>query len=176
MHLQTRPPAHIVSRIERLPRVLGKVQLCFGLLHARCTSLTCLCRYALRLSGHSLGAGTAAVAVDMLHRNPANFPGITSHAPLSSISCFAVAPPPAFSLELARQARRHTASLIMGHDVVARASIANFQQLQVRPCAADHSVEAVPCVCSCLSGPAFVAHKLPARSAPVHFTPTRTPA
>lgn len=97
-----------------------------------CTqSVPVLRRFSLRFSGHSLGAGTAAAAVDMLHRHPARYPGITSRVAPSQITCFAIAPPPTFSLRLAREARQHTTSLVLGHDVVARASIANFQQLQV---------------------------------------------
>lgn len=85
----------------------------------------------MRLSGHSLGAGTAAVATDLLHRDPSRWPAIFSHTEPQRVSCFALAPPPIFSLAVARAARAHTTALVTGHDLVARASVANFEQLRL---------------------------------------------
>jgi hypothetical protein len=96
------------------------------------------CSYRLFFSGHSLGAGTAAVATDLLHRQADRWPKITSRIPAARITCFCAAPPPVFSLNIARSARKHTKALILGHDFVPRASLANFEQLRLEVLASGY--------------------------------------
>lgn len=88
-------------------------------------------RYGLRLSGHSLGAGCAAVATEVLRRHPERFPELFNVVDPTAVTCFCASAPPVFSLEIARAARDHTTALTLGHDVVARASIANLEQLRL---------------------------------------------
>lgn len=88
-------------------------------------------RYGLHLSGHSLGAGCAAVATDLLRRHPERFPTLFASLEAARVTCFCAAAPPVFSLDIARAASAHTTTVTLGHDVVARASVANLEQLRL---------------------------------------------
>jgi hypothetical protein len=87
--------------------------------------------FGLCFSGHSLGAGAAAVASDLLRRHPDRFPTLFEHLAPSRITCFCAAPPPVFSLDIARATYVHTTSLVLGHDIVVRGSLANLEQLRL---------------------------------------------
>lgn len=89
------------------------------------------CRYGLRFSGHSLGAGAAALATHLLHTQAERFPTLLAAFPRHRIDCFCASAPPVLSLPLARASADYITALTLGHDVVARASIANFEQLRL---------------------------------------------
>jgi hypothetical protein len=78
------------------------------------------------------------VATDLLHRQPYRWPAITSLTPAARTHCFCAAPPPVFSLNTARAARRHTTSLALGHDLFCRLSLANFEQLRLEVLASGY--------------------------------------
>ena len=90
----------------------------------------CMRRYGLRFSGHSLGAGAAALATHLLHTQPHRFSSLLSTFPRHQVDCFCAAAPPVLSLDLARASADYITTLTLGHDVVARASIANLEQLR----------------------------------------------
>jgi Lipase (class 3) len=85
------------------------------------------------MSGHSLGAGTAALAVHLLRTQPSRAAVVRAQrvfAP-AAVTAFCAAPPPVLSLRLAQSTAPFTTSIVLGHDVVARASLANFEQLRL---------------------------------------------
>ena len=91
----------------------------------------CMRRYGLRFSGHSLGAGAAALATHLLRTQPHRFPSLLTTFPRPQVDCFCAAAPPVLSLDLARASADYITTLTLGHDVVARASIANLEQLRL---------------------------------------------
>ena len=92
-----------------------------------------LCRYGLRFSGHSLGAGTAALAAYLIQTCPAApaYASVRALFPLSSITCFCASPPPVLSLDLSHTTQQYMTNCVLDHDVVSRASLANFEQLRL---------------------------------------------
>lgn len=69
-----------------------------------------MCRYGLRLVGHSLGGGTSSLLCWLLHNMPPDVPDWKPH--LSSISCIAFACPPVLTADLAHSCMDHTTSII----------------------------------------------------------------
>jgi hypothetical protein len=68
--------------------------------------------------------------MDLLSRQTSRWPQITARISPTDMLCYCIAPPPVFSLDLARTQSR-TLTLFLGQDIVARASIANFEQLRI---------------------------------------------
>ena len=89
------------------------------------------CRYSLRFSGHSLGAGTAALATFLLRTQPGRYPTLLAAFPRSEVDCFCASAPPVLSHSLARATADYITTLTLGHDVVARASVANLEGLRL---------------------------------------------
>jgi hypothetical protein len=92
-----------------------------------------LCRYGLRFSGHSLGAGTAALATFLIRTRTTaeEYAPVRAIFPLSKITCFGASPPPVLSLSLAHATQDYITTCVLDHDVVSRASLANFEQLRL---------------------------------------------
>lgn len=82
--------------------------------------------YSLKLLGHSLGAGTAAIAA-MLIRNS---PEVAERIGTSDVTCVAFAPPPVVTHHLAVSCSSYVQSVVHRHDVVPRASLASFERLR----------------------------------------------
>ncbi|GMH35958.1 hypothetical protein BSKO_03826 [Bryopsis sp. KO-2023] len=82
--------------------------------------------YSLKLIGHSLGAGAASLLCFMINNRSdlsGEFGGLTAE-------CVGIATPPVLSRDQAISCKDQVVTLVMENDVVARASIANFEQLR----------------------------------------------
>ncbi len=82
--------------------------------------------YDVRLTGHSLGAGAAALLTHLW-------------APvMPRMHCIVFAPPACLTLDLALECRSHVTSVILGDDCVPRLSGANLVNLLNEVCALHH--------------------------------------
>ena len=79
----------------------------------------------LTVLGHSLGAGTAALAAAILKRD------------IPALRCVAFATPPCLELDAAESCAPFLVSVVLHDDVVSRASLANVQDLRARLQAID---------------------------------------
>jgi len=87
--------------------------------------------YSLVVTGHSLGAGTAAILAFLLR---AKYPG-------TRVRCYAYSPPGGLlSREAARESEMFTVSVVVGDDVIPRTSLANIATL-------SRDVKHVTCEC-----------------------------
>jgi len=76
--------------------------------------------YRLVVTGHSLGAGTAAILAFLLR---ARYPG-------TSVTCYAYSPPGGLlSRKAALESEKFTVSIVVGDDVIPRTSLANIATL-----------------------------------------------
>jgi len=76
--------------------------------------------YRLVVTGHSLGAGTAAILAFLLR----------SRYPNTSVTCYAYSPPGGLlSGEAALESEKFTVSVVVGDDVIPRTSLANIATL-----------------------------------------------
>lgn len=82
--------------------------------------------YGLKLLGHSLGAGTAAIAAILIR----NSPEVAKRIGTDDVTCVAFAPPPILTRDLAISCSSYVQSVVNRHDVVPRASLASFERLR----------------------------------------------
>lgn len=82
--------------------------------------------YGLTLLGHSLGAGTAAIAAILIR----NSPEVAKRIGTNDVTCVAFAPPPILTRDLALSCSSYVQSVVNRHDVVPRASLASFERLR----------------------------------------------
>ena len=76
--------------------------------------------YQLVVTGHSLGAGTAAILAFLLREK----------YPARAVSCYAFSPPGGLLSETAaRESEKFTVSILVGDDVVPRLSLPNIKKL-----------------------------------------------
>ena len=80
-----------------------------------------LAGYSLRIVGHSLGGGTAALLTMMLREKGGPFAGAT---------CLALACPSCMTLELARSCGDYVTSLVHGADVIPTVSPGSADRLR----------------------------------------------
>ncbi|KAK3238411.1 hypothetical protein CYMTET_51576 [Cymbomonas tetramitiformis] len=83
--------------------------------------------FSLKVIGHSLGAGTAALLTFLLRSSPEFLVVV----PPKKVSCVAFATPPVFSRELAEACQGFITTVVLQDDVVPRCSLANLRDLQL---------------------------------------------
>ncbi|KAJ3352500.1 hypothetical protein GGF32_003671 [Allomyces javanicus] len=93
----------------------------------------------LVIVGHSLGAGTASLLTMLLADH--QLPHLRDIQPTLQLKCFAFAPPPACSLNLARRYAHMIDSFVLDNDVVCRLSYGSVVDLRTSLLAAIAQVE-----------------------------------
>jgi len=80
-------------------------------------------QYELVITGHSLGAGIAAILTALLIDSELTLP-------FKNIHCFAYGIPSVFSPNLSNELEQYVTSIVMGNDMVPRFSLRSFQRLR----------------------------------------------
>jgi len=93
--------------------------------------------FTLKVVGHSLGAGTAAL-LTLLMRNT---PSLHASIPPAKITCTAVACPACMSYELGMSAASFVTTLVVEDDVIPRVSLLSLYNLQVETLETDWQVD-----------------------------------
>ncbi|KAI8464087.1 MAG: hypothetical protein J3K34DRAFT_493087 [Monoraphidium minutum] len=95
--------------------------------------------YEIRLVGHSLGGGVAALLTHTLLTTPPLRAAALRHA--RAVSCVAIAPPAAACAGLADEMRPHVTSVVREHDIVPHCSLGQVAALRDEVLAVDWYTE-----------------------------------
>jgi hypothetical protein len=99
--------------------------------------------YQLKLVGHSLGAGTAALLTMFLRAGVGTEEGaVMDQGMRARVSCTAVATPPCVSYELAVATAPYITSIVLDDDVIPRTSLLSLYNMQVETLETDWCVVA----------------------------------
>ncbi|KAK3244566.1 hypothetical protein CYMTET_45824 [Cymbomonas tetramitiformis] len=92
--------------------------------------------YSLRIIGHSLGAGTAALTAYLLRNLPPSDP-LHELLPPSKVSAVTFATPACMSSEVALSVSSYVTTVVLQDDIVPRTSLHNLEKLQIEIVQAD---------------------------------------